>query len=116
MTTQNFKIVKGSNASLVVQLYPVETDTGVNGIDLTGSTSFSAVAKRLDGEGSAVNFNSAAVTDAENGKVQLDYDTSDFTDVAVYTIQISYTDSNSKTRIYPSDGDSLRLQIVESLS
>lgn len=106
-----FDLVKGSNEPIVIQLYPVATDTGSNGIDLTGATSMTASAKHVD-TGAVVSFNSAAVYGtATNGQVRLLYDTTDFAVVGLWDIQITYTDGAGYVRRYPNEGTGLRMRV-----
>lgn len=111
-----FELVKGSNEPIVVQLYPVATDTGANGINLTGATSMSANAKHVD-TGAVVAFDSCAVYgDATEGNVRMLYDATDFSVVGLYDVQITYTDGAGYVRKYPSEGSGLRIKINGSNS
>lgn len=111
MSRPIFDLVKGSNEPIVVQLYPTGSDTGSNGIDLTGATSMSASARHID-TGAVVNFTTAAVYGtATDGKVRLLYGTTSFTVLGLYDIQITYTDGGGYTRRYPSEGGGLRLRL-----
>lgn len=106
-----YDLVKGSNEPIIVQLYPDATDTGSNGIDLTGATSVSASAKHVD-TGAVTAFTNAAVYgDATLGKVRLLFGTATFTALGLYEIQITYTDAAGYTRRYPNDGDGLRMRL-----
>jgi hypothetical protein len=106
-----FDLVKGSNEPIIVQLYPDASDTGSNGIDLTGATSVAASAKHID-TGTNTAFSSAAVYgDATDGTVRLLYATNTFTALGLYQIQITYVDASGYTRRYPSDGDGLRMRL-----
>jgi hypothetical protein len=59
-----------------------------------------------------VNFNSAAISGTPTtGKVVLIYDTSDFTVLVLYDVQITYTDGAGYVRRYPSEGGGLRLRL-----
>lgn len=111
-----FDMVKGSNEPIIIQLYPVEADTGSNGIDLTGAVSLSASAKHVD-TAAVVAFDSCAVygTPTE-GTVRLLYDTTDFTTLGLYDIQITFTDGAGYTRRYPSEGTGLRMRLNGSNS
>lgn len=111
MSRPIFDLVKGSNEPIVIQLYPVATDTGSNGIDLTGATAMTANAKHID-TGSVVAFATAAVHGTPtDGKVQLLYSTNTFTVLGLYDIQITYTDGAGYVRRYPSEGGGLRLRL-----
>jgi hypothetical protein len=106
-----FDMVKGSSEPIIIQLYPVATDTGTNGIDLTGATSLSASAKHVD-TAAVVNFDSAAVYGTPtDGKVRLLYDAADFTALGLYDIQITFTDGAGYVRRYPSEGTGLRMRL-----
>ena len=106
-----FDLVKGSNEPIIIQLYPVETDTGSNGIDLTGAAGMSASAKHVDTE-AVTGFDSCAVYGTPtDGKVRLLYDTTDFTALGLYDIQITFTDGAGYVRRYPSEGTGLRMRI-----
>ena len=115
MARDKLSIVVGSNAPLIVQLYPVDSDTGANGISLTGATSLSAKAILSSG-GTAISFSSATVNSASLGKVQLDYTTGAFASAGTYHIQVKYTDSGGKIHIYPSDGNTLKLLVKEAIT
>lgn len=104
-------MVKGSNEPIIIQLYPTATDTGSNGIDLTGATSITASARHID-TGAVVSFTTAAVYGAStDGKVRLLYATNSFTALGLYDIQVTYTDGAGYTRRYPSEGGGLRLRL-----
>lgn len=106
-----FDLVKGSNEPIIIQLYPVETDTGSNGIDLTGATSMTASARHVD-TAAVVAFDSCTVYGTPtDGKVRLLYDTTDFTALGLYDIQITFTDGAGYVRRYPSEGSGLRMRL-----
>lgn len=106
-----FDLVKGSNEPIIVQLYPVASDTGSNGIDLTGATSLSANAKHVD-TAATTAFTAAAVEgSATLGKVKLTYATNTFTALGLYDIQITYIDAAGYTRRYPNEGTGLRMRL-----
>lgn len=110
------KVVKGSNPPITVQLYPVDSDTGSNGIDLTGATEVAAKAELADGSGSAIAFTGASVpAPATDGKVKLEYATDTFTALGVYRIVVTYTDGAGAVHKYPSDGTSLQFELVEDV-
>lgn len=109
-----YDLVKGSNEPIVIQLYPVETDTGSNGIDLTGVSNLAATAKHVE-SGAKKNFSAVAVQGSPvNGTVALNFDTTTFTDIGVYDVQITFTDPAAKVRAYPSDGAGLRIRVNDS--
>lgn len=111
MSRPIFDMVKGSNEPIIIQLYPTATDTGSNGIDLTGATSMTASARHID-TAAVVSFNSAAIYGPPtDGQVKLLYDTTDFTVLGLYDVQITYTDGAGYVRRYPSEGGGLRLRL-----
>lgn len=108
-------IVKGSNPPIELQLYPKESNTGANGIDLTVMTTASGYAKRADGRGSVITIPTVIFTDKAHGKVKLEFYTSTFPEVGVYEVQLQFTDANGKVYIFPSDGSSLQIKVVASV-
>lgn len=116
MATNKLSIIATANPPITVQLFPVDSDEGENGINLTGATAFSAKAKLAAGSGSAITFASVSVISAALGKVELSYLTSDFTTANTYNIQIQYQDSGGNTHIYPSDGNTLVLLVKEKIT
>lgn len=111
MAAAVFNLVVGSNEELIVQLYDAANDTGSNGIDLTAGTSFSAKAQNA-ATATDVTFASAAIYGAAtNGQVKLTYATNAFAEVGTFDVQITYVDGAGKTRIYPSEGNQLKIKV-----
>lgn len=111
MSRAIFDLVMGSNEPVDVQLYPVASDTGSNGIDLTGATAFSAKAKHEDTGGTASFSGCTALSPLTAGKVRLTYLTTTFGSTGVWNVQITFTDSTGSVRRYPSDGTGLRFRV-----
>jgi len=112
MATAIHHIVAGSNEPLVIQLYDPSDDTGSNGIDLTGITNISAKAKNV-ATGATVNFATCTVLgDPTNGKFILTSLVTDWATAGTYDIQIKYTDASSNVRIYPSEGNQIKLKVA----
>lgn len=108
-----YDFIRGSSEPVIVQLHQADDTTGTAGIDLTGATSMSAVAKHTD-SGATVSL-TAAVNNAATGKVQLSWSASAFDSAGagVYDVQITFTQAGS-TRKYPSDGTGLRFNCHEA--
>lgn len=115
MAVAIFHMVKGCNEKIIVQLFDPSNDTGTNGIDLSGVDTGTLGAKaKHTVSGTVVTFNSASVVaPATDGKIELVYDTTDFTETGVYDLQIKYVTLVSlETRIYPSEGNQLKIRVA----
>lgn len=113
MTTEVHSLVIGSNETLVVQLYDIASDTGSNGIDLTGISSVVVKAKN-PATGTTKTLTGAVLGTPTDGKFSINSLTSDWSEVGVWTLQIKYTDATGKTRIYPSEGNQLKVKVSEA--
>lgn len=118
MAVAIFHMVKGSNEKITVQLFDPTNDTGANGIDLSNvDTGIGVTAKaKHTVSGTVVTFNSATVkAPATDGKFELEYDATDFTETGVYDLQIKYTTLvTAEVRIYPSEGNQLKIRVAEA--
>lgn len=113
MSSGMHSLVKGSNETLVVQLYDIAADTGSNGIDLTGISAI-VVKARNPATGTVKTLTGAVLGTATDGKFSINSTTSDWAEVGVWDLQIKYTDATGKTRIYPSEGNQLKVKVTEA--
>lgn len=103
-------LVIGSNEDLIIQLYDVANDTGVNGIDLTGITSI--VVKVKNPATSTVKTLTGIVYGTPtDGKFQISSLTTDWSEVGTWDLQIKYVDAATHTRIYPSEGNQIKIKV-----
>ena len=103
-------VVVGSNEDLIVQLYDVANDTGVNGIDLTSITSIVVKAKNQN-TSTVKTLTGVVYGAATDGKFQISSLTTDWSEVGTWDLQIKYTDALGKTRIYPSEGNQIKIKV-----
>lgn len=113
MATSVHHIIYGSNESLIVQLYDVTTDTGSNGIDLTGISAIVVTAKNPE-TGTVDTLTGVVLGTPTDGKFQIDHLVTELNEVGAWDLQIKYTDAIGNIRKYPSEGNQLKIAVSES--
>lgn len=110
-----FPMVLGCTSPIDVQLAAADTDPAV-AVDLTGATGMAAKATLADGTGTTITLTAAVLGAATGGIVRISPASNSFPALGLYSVQISYTSSSGKACIWPSDGNSLRLNVKGAIT
>lgn len=107
MATAMHYVVAGSYESLDVRLYDPETGAYV---DLSGISAISAKAKN-PATGTVKTIACAVLGAAVNGDFRLTPDANTWSEVGTFDLQITYTDAAVHRRIYPSEGNQMKIKV-----
>lgn len=108
MATAVHNVVAGSFEALDVHLYDAATEANV---DLSGISSITAKAKNT-AAGTTKTITCAVQGAPTNGNFRLSPDANTWAEVGTFDLQISYTDGASNKRIYPSEGNQLKIKVA----
>lgn len=108
MATSVHNVVIGSFEALDVHLYDAATEANV---DLSGISAISAKAKN-PATGTTKTLTCAVNGTPTLGNFRLTPDVTIWTEVGTFDLQISYTDGASNKRIYPSEGNQLKIKVA----
>lgn len=101
-------MVAGSFEALDVHLYDAATEAS---IDLSGISAISAKAKN-PATGTTKTITCAVLGTATNGNFRLSPDVNTWTETGTFDLQIGYTDASGNKRIYPSEGNQLKIKVA----
>lgn len=112
MATAVHPVVIGSYEALDVHLHDAKKDPDdpSGNVDLTGITLISARAKN-PATGTVKDITCAVNGAAMNGNFRLTPDVNTWGEVGTFDLQISYTDGAGHKRIYPSEGNQLKVKV-----